>query len=126
MTSLRQRMIEDMQVRNLSPHTSIHLRPAGFAVCSVFRQTTGPTRAGGDSFLSGIPKGLPHNKVYHSWFRLATGKNGIVQLWVLAVEPDVQVLHLVVADFNPRLVAAFVQNCLYPQTSAGRGGADSG
>ena len=60
MTSLRQRMIEDMQVRNLSPLTqsTYVLQVSLFA--RYFgkppdQQTTGPTRAGKDSFLPGVP-----------------------------------------------------------------------
>src|SRR5207247_11325729 len=56
----------------------------------------------------GRPKGLPQNKVYHSTLSVAARRDRIVPLWVLVVWSDVQVFHLLVADFDPGLVPAFV------------------
>src|SRR5206468_1187923 len=53
-------------------------------------------------------KGLPQNKVYHSTLSVAARRDRIVPLWVLVVGSDVQVFHLLVADFDPGLVPAFV------------------
>src|SRR5207249_3993138 len=52
-------------------------------------------------FLQRIPKGLPQNKVYHSTLSVAARRDRIVPLWVLVVGSDVQVFHLLVADFDP-------------------------
>ena len=41
MTSLRQRMIEDMQIRNLSVHTQTSLCSAGVAIRAALQQITG-------------------------------------------------------------------------------------
>ncbi len=57
-------------------------------------------------------KGLPQNKVYHSALSVAAGKDRIVPLWVLAVGSNIQVFHLLVADFDPGLVPAFVYTAL--------------
>src|SRR5436190_21768979 len=54
------------------------------------------------------PKGSPQNKVYHSTLSVAARRDRIVPLWVLVVGSDVQVFHLLVADFDPGLVPAFV------------------
>ncbi len=45
MMSLRQRMIEDMQIRNLSVHTQKMLRPTGFTICAAFQQVAGIVEA---------------------------------------------------------------------------------
>src|SRR5205809_859613 len=60
------------------------------------------------SMRSFLPKGLPQNKVYHSTLSVAARRDRIVPLWVLVVGSDVQVFHLLVADFDPGLVPAFV------------------
>ena len=41
MTSLRQRLIEDMQIRNLSVHTQTMLCPPGVAIRAALHKVTG-------------------------------------------------------------------------------------
>ena len=55
MTPLRQRMTEDMQVRNLALNTQTSLRATGLAVCTPLQQITGAIGPGGHSGLSGLP-----------------------------------------------------------------------
>ena len=40
MTSLRQRLIEDMQIRNLAVNTQDYLRPTGLTIRTPFQQVT--------------------------------------------------------------------------------------
>ena len=54
MTPLRQRMIEDMQVRNLVAEHAALLRATGLAVRAPLRQVTGTAGTGGDSRLPGL------------------------------------------------------------------------
>ena len=55
MTSLRQRMTEDMQVRNLSPHTQACISAAGVALRPVLPQVAGRARPGAHPRLPALP-----------------------------------------------------------------------
>ena len=55
MTSLRKRMIEDMQVRNLALNTQRSYVGTGIAFCTPLQQVSGAVRAGGYPRLSGLP-----------------------------------------------------------------------
>ena len=56
MTSLRQRMIQDMQIRNLAVPTylEITLAPPELSNRPPFRQVAGNAGTGGDSYLPGL------------------------------------------------------------------------
>ena len=82
MTSLRQRMTEDMQVRNLALNTQTVLRATGVPVCAPLRQITGTVGARG---YPRLPSLLDQRKEVGAWFRshrrcrLAISLQGLAQ-----------------------------------------------
>ena len=54
MTSLRQRMLEDMQIRNLAVNTQESYVQQGLTVCTLLQPVTRAVGTGADSRLSGL------------------------------------------------------------------------
>ena len=54
MTTMRQRMMEDLQIRNYAPRYGQGLHPWSCQLRQAFRQVTGPARRRADSGVSTI------------------------------------------------------------------------
>ena len=80
MTSLRLRMLEDMQIRNLAVNTQES------TLRTLLQSVTGAVGAGADSYLSGLPDEKASRRTITSTVDLPSRKLGLTVAQIVAQE----------------------------------------